>query len=95
MNQSQAEILLYLANNIFRVDTASKLTSDKEYGIDGFMTKITIIKSRSNRAGQEIDLVYNQNRGFDNIYSNFTLLKTRKTYWWSRDVHFIFKVVTM
>lgn len=69
---------LYLANNIFRVDTASKLTSDKEYGIDGFMTKITIIKSRSNRAGQEIDLVYNQNRGFDNIYSNFTLLKQEK-----------------
>ena len=69
---------LYLANNIFRVDTASKLTSDKEYGIDGFMTKVTIIKSRSNRAGQEIDLVYNQNRGFDNIYSNFTLLKQEK-----------------
>ena len=69
---------LYLANNIFRVDTASKLTSDKEYGIDGFMTKITIIKSRSNRAGQEIDLVYNQNRGFDNIYSNLTLMKQEK-----------------
>ena len=69
---------LYLANNIFRVDTGSKLTSDKEYGINGFMSKITIIKSRSNRAGQEIDLVYDQNRGFDNILSNYNLLKQEK-----------------
>ena len=69
---------LYLANNIFRVHTGSKLTSDKEYGINGFMSKITIIKSRSNRAGQEIDLVYDQNRGFDNILSNYNLLKQEK-----------------
>ena len=69
---------LYLANNIFRVDTGTKLTADKEYGIDGFMTKITIVKSRSNRAGQEIELVYNQNKGYDNIYSNLTLMKQAK-----------------
>ena len=69
---------LYLANNIFRVDPGSKLTEDEKFGIPGFMNKITIIKSRTNRAGQEVDCVYDQNNGFSNEYSNFNFLKDQK-----------------
>lgn len=69
---------LYLANNIFRVDPGSKLAEDEKFGIPGFMNKITIIKSRTNRAGQELDCVYDQNNGFSNEYSNFNFLKDQK-----------------
>lgn len=69
---------LYLANNIFRVDPGSKLSEDEKFGIPGFMNKITIIKSRTNRAGQELDCVYDQNNGFSNEYSNFNFLKDQK-----------------
>jgi RecA/RadA recombinase len=69
---------IYLANNIFKVDPGSKLTEDKEYGIQGFVNTITIVKSRSNRAGQTMDVIYDQNRGYDNIYSNYHFLKSEK-----------------
>lgn len=69
---------IYLANNIFKVDPGSKLTDDKEYGINGFVNQITIIKSRSNRAGQTMDVIYDQNRGYDNVYTNFHFLKSEK-----------------
>ena len=69
---------IYLANNIFRVDAGSKLSEDEKFGVQGFMNKITIIKSRTNRAGQEIELVYDQNKGFINELSNFNLLKDEK-----------------
>jgi RecA/RadA recombinase len=69
---------IYTANNIFKVDPGSKLTDDKDYGINGFLNKITIIKSRSNRAGQELEVVYDQNTGYDNVYTNFHFLKSEK-----------------
>lgn len=69
---------IYLANNIIKVDAGSKLTEDKELGITGFMNTFTIIKSRSNRAGQTLDVVYDQNRGYDNIYTNYCFLKSEK-----------------
>lgn len=69
---------LYLANNIFKVETGSKLTDDKDLGINGFYNNIIIVKSRSNRAGQVVECVYNQNTGFDNILSNYNLLKGEK-----------------
>jgi hypothetical protein len=69
---------IYTANNIFKVDPGSKLSDDKDYGINGFLNKITILKSRSNRAGQELEVVYDQNNGYDNIYTNFHFLKSEK-----------------
>lgn len=69
---------IYLANNIFKVDAGSKLTEDKEYGINGFVNILTIIKSRSNRAGQTMELIYDQNRGYVNLLSNWHFLKGEK-----------------
>lgn len=66
---------LYLANVMVKVDPGSKLTDDKEYGINGFMTNLHIIKSRTNRAGQVLELVFDQERGIDNIYTTYHHLK--------------------
>lgn len=66
---------LYLANVLVKVDPGSKLTEDKEYGITGFMSNLHIIKSRTNRAGQVIELVFDQEKGIDNIYSTYHHLK--------------------
>lgn len=69
---------VYLADFLIKVDAGSKLNEDEGYGVQGFMNKVTIIKSRNNRAGQEFELVFDQNRGFDNILSNLNLLKAEK-----------------
>ena len=42
------------------------------------MNTLTIVKSRSNRAGRSMDLVYDQNRGYNNIMSNYLFLKGEK-----------------
>lgn len=69
---------LYLANNIFRLDDHSKLKEGKEFDIDGTILTLSLVKSRSNKAGQSVDLVFNQERGFDYDLSLFILLKNEK-----------------
>lgn len=66
---------LYLSNNIFKFITSDKLYDDKAFGINGFVSKIQIIKSRTNRAGQEFKMIYNQDTGFDRILSMYQMLK--------------------
>lgn len=66
---------LYLSNNILKFTSSTKLTEDKGLGINGFMSKVKLVKSRNNRAGQEVNLVYDQNRGFDRILSCYEYLK--------------------
>ena len=39
------------------------------------MNKITLIKSRSARAGQELEFVFNPEIGFDNILTNYVYMK--------------------
>lgn len=65
---------LYLSNNIIKFSTSTKLTSDKEFGINGWISKVQLIKSRMNRAGQEFGLIYNQETGFDRELSMFQML---------------------
>ena len=36
---------------------------------------MTLVKSRSNRAGQTIDYVFNQEEGFDNVLTNYVYMK--------------------
>jgi len=66
---------IYLAKNIIKLETSSKLTSDKEFGFDGFVSKATFIKSRTNKGGQIFEMIYNQNEGFSNVLSNYHNLK--------------------
>lgn len=70
--------IIYLANNIIRIDDITKLKDDEGLGINGAMAEITLIKSRSNRAGQKCILVMDYEKGFDNDLSLYAMLKSEK-----------------
>lgn len=68
---------LYLANNMMRVDDTNTLKADKDYGIDGSIVSLTLIKSRTNATKRSIPLIFNKSEGrFDQILSLFHLVKT-------------------
>ncbi|MGL5750884.1 MAG: hypothetical protein ACRCXT_10185 [Paraclostridium sp.] len=66
---------IYLANGIIKVEAKAAFKEDDKYKIEGFPTKITIIKSRSNRAGQEMEFIYTQTHGFSQPMSKFVMAK--------------------
>ena len=68
---------LYIANGIFRLDDGTKVTRDKEFGIDGVHVIISNVKSRSGMIGvnSESDVIYNYAIGFDPDLALFIMLK--------------------
>ena len=67
---------LYLANNMFRVDDTTTLKADTDFGIDGSIVTMTLIKSRTNATKRSIPLIFNKTEGrFDEMLSLFQLLK--------------------
>lgn len=72
---------IYLANNMFRVDDTNTLKPDKDYGIDGSIINLTLIKSRTNATKKTVPLIFNKTEGrFDEILSLFHLLKNEGRY---------------
>lgn len=68
---------IYLANNMIRVDDTNTLKKDKDYGIDGSIISMTLVKSRTNATKRNVPLIFNKSEGrFDEILSLFHLLKT-------------------
>lgn len=68
---------IYLANNMFRVDDSLTLKADKDFGIDGSVITLTLIKSRTNATKRSIPLIFNKTEGrFDELLSLFQLLKS-------------------
>lgn len=66
---------IYLANNMFRVDDSLQLKRDKDYGIDGSIVTLTIIKSRTNANRRKIPLIFDKSQGkFDDVLSYFHLM---------------------
>lgn len=65
------------SSTIFRMDDGSKLTSDKDFGINGCYVTISNVKSRSGISGtaSAVDLVFNYVTGFDPDLSLYTMLK--------------------
>jgi len=70
--------IIYLANNIIRVTTSTKLDESDSYGVKGFMVKGEFVKSRSNEAGRQFEMVFEQSTGFDNILTNLANFKELK-----------------
>ena len=67
---------IYLANNMFRADDSLTLKADKDFGIDGSVVTITLIKSRTNATKKTVPMIFNKTEGnFDNVLSLFMLLK--------------------
>lgn len=67
--------VIYLANNIIRVDDITKLKESEGLGIAGSVAEITLVKSRTNRTGMSCKLVFNYDTGFDNDLSLLLMLK--------------------
>lgn len=69
------ETIVYLSDNIFRFNDGTKLSSDKEFGINGILVEIQFIKSRSGAPNRSVTFVMDYNNGFDNELSLLMLLK--------------------
>lgn len=69
---------IYLSNNIIRFDDSSKLKETDGFGISGSLVDLTLVKSRTNKAGRSATLVFDQENGFDPELSLLLLLKERK-----------------
>jgi RecA/RadA recombinase len=65
------------SSTIFRMDDGTKLTSDKDFGIDGCVVTVSNVKSRSGISGTKsaTDLVFNYVTGFDADLSMYLMLK--------------------
>ena len=61
---------------MFRLDVISKLKSTEAFGFDGFVVDVSILKSRTNKSGKSVPMVFNQDVGFDPELSLFMLLKS-------------------
>ena len=66
---------IFLSDLTLRIDQGAKLTPDKEFGIKGFIQKITLVKSRNNAAGIDVELIFDQFHGINNVLTNYLLLK--------------------
>jgi len=61
---------IYYANTLIKFVSSSKFKEEDD-GFDGFLVKAMLVKSRSNKANQFCNLVYNQTHGFDPILTLF------------------------
>ena len=59
---------IYYANNLFKFVSAGKLNAEED-GVDGANIRIELIKSRTNKAGQMVTMIFDQERGFDPVLS--------------------------
>ena len=69
---------IFLADSLIKLEPGSKLEEDKDFGIKGFTVKARYIKSRSNASGRDMTLVFDQEKGFDNLLTNVQYLKEAK-----------------
>lgn len=69
---------IYVTNLLVRLDDHSKMTQEKDLGIDGILVDFTLLKSRTAAVGQKCTLVFDYKRGFDPELSLYYFLKTRK-----------------
>ena len=71
-----AGTIIYLSNNIFRLDDTTTLKEDKDYGINGKVVKVSLIKSRTNATRRSVNLIFDKSIGrYDNELSMLHLLK--------------------
>lgn len=69
---------LYQCTNITRTDFSSRL-DDGEFGpmIEGTRNKMTMIKNKSNKSGVPVELIFDQNTGYNGLLSAFNYIYNR------------------
>jgi RecA/RadA recombinase len=67
---------IYYAHNLLKFVSAGKIKAEDE-GFDGFKARIEFLKSRTNKAGQSCELIYNQELGFDPIMTMYNYANDR------------------
>jgi RecA/RadA recombinase len=60
---------------MIRMEQSKKLETDKELFVKGFLASLILCKSRSNASGFNINLVFDQYIGIDNVLTNYLMLK--------------------
>ena len=68
---------LYYANNLIEHVSSTKFKEEDD-GFDGFLVKMILHKSRTNKAGQYVELVYTQDHGFDPIRTLYYMADSNK-----------------
>lgn len=68
----------YTPNLIIRMDENTKLTEDKDLGINGIIVDAVICKSRTGRPGRSCTLVMDYDKGFDADLSLFVAMRSAK-----------------
>jgi ABC-type oligopeptide transport system ATPase subunit len=73
----------YSASNMFRINDGGKLVEGESkgegnYDIDGNVADFEIVKTRTNKSGKSVPLLFNQEIGFDYEMSLLTLFKKNK-----------------
>lgn len=69
--------VIYLSNNLIRLDDSAKLKDTEKYKISGSLVDIKFVKSRSNRPNVLTTLVFNHDTGFDPILSLYVFLQEK------------------
>lgn len=69
------ETAIYLANNFIRVNDSSKLSAEKDLGINGINVELELVKSRTNRPGITVPMILDYDKGFNKELSLYALLK--------------------
>lgn len=73
--------VLYLSNNIIRLDDMQKLKPDEGFHIGGSLVEFTLCKSRSAAANRRCTLVFDYENGFDPWLSLCQFLKDSGLIW--------------
>jgi len=66
------------ADTMLRLDGKDKLEEEKDYGINGSLVNVTIIKSRNARSRQMFTLIFDPINGYNNILSSVHWLRSNK-----------------
>ena len=70
--------ITYIANNIWRIDSAQKLKIDDPYHIEGAICNVSMVKSRNSGIKTFTRIVNNFNIGFDPWLSLLEVLRSQK-----------------
>lgn len=67
----------YLSHNIFMLDKLETITEKDEAGFLGFKSKLFLVKSRQNDPGTSIDMIFENQTGYNNLLSLFNFAKDK------------------